>query len=181
MTISCCRNRIEVLLQLINILIDPNITYLCCYSGRTFRILPKHYSTLITYLKMRNAIGLKFLHIVVSTRCFMCVRKFKVGFAIDSLFVQVDYIRSENESNDPVIKTNFMFHSLLDNGLAKSLTVLVLRSCCDNEILKILGKHCIHLTKLDITKSWYVNDNGIKYLCLKVSQLFLFVQIFRSC
>ncbi|KAK7602100.1 hypothetical protein V9T40_009541 [Parthenolecanium corni] len=82
------RNRIEVLLQLINILIDPNITYLCCYSGRTFRILPKHYSTLITYLKMRNAVGLKFLHIVIKEQTVMeFILQFKDLRLLGDLFI----------------------------------------------------------------------------------------------
>lgn len=82
--------------------------------------------------------------------------------------LQVLYERNVAKTKDIIIKTNVIFHSLLREGLAKNLTVLVLGRCCDNEILKIIGEHCRHLNKLDIVASWYVNDNGFKYLCLKV-------------
>lgn len=82
---------------------------------------------------------------------------------------QVAYERPKAKEEETVSRTNRLFYSLLTKGLAKNLTVLVLEGCCDNEILKLLGQHCTHLTKLDVRNSWFVDDNGCKYLCLKVN------------
>ncbi|XP_071440520.1 uncharacterized protein [Hetaerina americana] len=46
------------------------------------------------------------------------------------------------------------------------LKVLVLRSVCDNEILRLLGRNCPHLEYLDLTSSWLVDDKGIRQLLL---------------
>lgn len=58
------RNRIKFLLQLINLLADPAVSYLCTVSGPGF-LLPDHYSTLISHLNKRECIGLKTLYIRV--------------------------------------------------------------------------------------------------------------------
>lgn len=81
---------------------------------------------------------------------------------------QVLYDCLKFEEKDSVMRTNNTFRSLLQKGLAKNLTVLVLGMCCDNQILRIIGQHCTNLTKLDIVASWAVNDDGFKCLCLKV-------------
>ncbi|XP_046391898.1 uncharacterized protein LOC124160176 [Ischnura elegans] len=47
------------------------------------------------------------------------------------------------------------------------LKVLVLRSVCDNEILRLLGRNCPHLEYLDVTSSWLVDDKGIQQLLLQ--------------
>lgn len=88
-------------------------------------------------------------------------------------FLQVVYERPKAKEEEAVSRANKLFYSLLLKGLAKNLTVLVLEGCCDNEILKLLGQHCTHLTKLDVSNSWFVNDNGCKYLCLKVQRDFI--------
>lgn len=86
-------------------------------------------------------------------------------------FKQVIYERPKLKEEEAVAKANKLFYSLLVKGLAKNLTVLVLEGCCDNEILRVLGQNCVHLTKLDVTNSWFVDDNGCKNLCLKVTML----------
>ncbi|XP_065210003.1 uncharacterized protein LOC135838347 [Planococcus citri] len=136
------KNRIHVLLQLINLLIDSSVGYLCPVSGTGY-LLADHYSTLIHHLRNRECTGLK------------------------SLYIKVGHDRPKNKEEEIISKANKLFYSLLVKGLAKNLTVLVLETCCDNEILKLLGQNCMHLTKLNVTNSWSVNDNGCKYLCLK--------------
>ena len=66
---------------------------------------------------------------------------------------------------------NLSFHRVLRGGLAANLRSLVLRSICDNEILRLLGHHCPHLRHLDATSSWLVDDNGLRSLCFKVCQV----------
>lgn len=60
-------------------------------------------------------------------------------------------------------------HNALRQGLAANLRYLTLHSAADNITLSILGKQATQLTYLDITSSWYVDDNGICDLLLKVS------------
>lgn len=86
------------------------------------------------------------------------------------LSFQVSYDCLNFEEKDSVMRTNSTFRSLLQKGLAKNLTVLVLGMCCDNQILRIIGQHCTNLIKLDIVASWAVNDDGFKCLCLKVKK-----------
>lgn len=69
---------------------------------------------------------------------------------------------------ETVSSANLTFHRVLRGGLAANLRSLVLRSICDNEILRILGHHCPHLRHLDATSSWLVDDNGLRSLCFKV-------------
>uniref|UniRef100_A0A0A9YBY2 Arginine repressor n=2 Tax=Lygus hesperus TaxID=30085 RepID=A0A0A9YBY2_LYGHE len=64
-------------------------------------------------------------------------------------------------------------HNALRLGLASNLRVLTLHSAADNITLSILGKHATQLTYLDITSSWYVDDNGICDLLLKESSNFI--------
>ncbi|XP_069701813.1 uncharacterized protein [Periplaneta americana] len=68
---------------------------------------------------------------------------------------------------ETVSSANLTFHRVLRGGLAANLRSLVLRSICDNEILRILGHHCPHLRHLDATSSWLVDDNGLRSLCFK--------------
>ncbi|GLG93443.1 Uncharacterized protein GBIM_00853 [Gryllus bimaculatus] len=70
---------------------------------------------------------------------------------------------------EAVSAANVTFHRVLLNGLASSLQKLVLRSVCDNEILRLLGQHSNHLKYLDVRSSWLVDDGGLKQLCFKDS------------
>ncbi|XP_014270322.1 uncharacterized protein [Halyomorpha halys] len=58
-------------------------------------------------------------------------------------------------------------HSALRRGLASNLRILTLHNAADNQSLKIIGQYAEHLTNLDITSSWLVDDFGIGELLLK--------------
>ncbi|KAG8224303.1 hypothetical protein J437_LFUL007243 [Ladona fulva] len=72
-----------------------------------------------------------------------------------------------NPRNDleAVSSMNSSFYRTLRH--MKHLKVLVLRSVCDNEILRLLGRNCPHIEYLDVTSSWLVDDKGIRQLLLK--------------
>lgn len=72
---------------------------------------------------------------------------------------------------ETVSAANKSFHRLLRNGLSQNLHSLVLRSVCDNEILKLIGRSCPNLHYLDATSSWLVDDGGIRQLCFKEPEL----------
>ncbi|XP_065348226.1 uncharacterized protein LOC135944920 [Cloeon dipterum] len=60
---------------------------------------------------------------------------------------------------------NTTFHRVLYK--MTNLRVLILRSICDNEMLRLIGEHCPKLEHLDMTSSWLVDDRGIRHLLLK--------------
>lgn len=60
---------------------------------------------------------------------------------------------------------NASFHRTL-YGM-QHLRILVLRSVCDNEVLRLLGVYCPKLEQLDMTSSWLVDDKGIRQLLLR--------------
>ncbi|KAF4528715.1 hypothetical protein B566_EDAN014283 [Ephemera danica] len=60
---------------------------------------------------------------------------------------------------------NASFHRTLCG--MQNLRILVLRSVCDNEVLRLLGAHCPKLEQLDMTSSWLVDDKGIRQLLLR--------------
>uniref|UniRef100_T1HI11 Uncharacterized protein n=1 Tax=Rhodnius prolixus TaxID=13249 RepID=T1HI11_RHOPR len=66
-----------------------------------------------------------------------------------------------------------VFHCALLRGLAANLRVLTLHNAADNQSLKIIGKYATHLTNLDITSSWIVDDVGICDLLLKDATNFI--------
>ncbi|XP_014245865.1 uncharacterized protein LOC106664554 [Cimex lectularius] len=72
------------------------------------------------------------------------------------------------QSNSPRIELlTEGLHKVLRRGLAANLRVLTLHNGADNQSLSILGKYAEHLTHLDITSSWLVDDTGICDLLLK--------------
>lgn len=71
-----------------------------------------------------------------------------------------------------------LLHKALRRGLASNLRVLTLHNAADNQLLKIIGQYAQHLTNLDITSSWLVDDVGIGDLLLKVSYFFLIYLFF---
>lgn len=73
---------------------------------------------------------------------------------------------------ETVSAANKSFHRVLRNGLAQNLHTLILRSVCDNEILRLLGRNCPTLNYLDATSSWLVDDGGIRQLCFKEPELY---------
>lgn len=64
---------------------------------------------------------------------------------------------------------NFALHRVLRRGLASSLHTLVLHSVCDNETLHLLGQYAVHLSHLDVSSSWLVDDRGLQQLLLQVN------------
>ncbi|KAK9503599.1 hypothetical protein O3M35_010127 [Rhynocoris fuscipes] len=83
--------------------------------------------------------------------------------------VQVD-LHSNSTQIEPL---SSVFHCALHRGLAANLRVLTLHNAADNQSLKIIGKYAKHLTNLDITSSWIVDDVGICDLLLKDASNFI--------
>lgn len=82
---------------------------------------------------------------------------------LEELSVRVR-INPRNELEFVSIMNN-TFHRILYR--MTHLRVLILRSVCDNEMLRLVGEHCPNLEHLDMTSSWLVDDRGIRQLLLK--------------
>jgi len=74
--------------------------------------------------------------------------------------------------NPETSKSMITLQKSLCEGLASTLVSLVLVGICDTSILKVIGKHTLCLKHLDVSRSWDVNDIGIKHLLFKVQFIF---------
>lgn len=143
-TTAHCRNNIYMLLDLLSILLDQAIKQLDHSGGDDNSWLrAEQCSALLSTLEQCEATGLQEL----------------------TVKVRLDPRRAGDI--ETVSSANLSFHRVLRGGLAANLRSLVLRSVCDNEILRLLGRHCPHLRHLDATSSWLVDDNGLRSLCFK--------------
>ncbi|PNF34542.1 hypothetical protein B7P43_G10743 [Cryptotermes secundus] len=143
-TTAHCRNNIYVLLDLLSILLDQAVKQLDHSGGDDNSCLrAEQCSALLSTLEQCQATGLQEL----------------------TVKVRLDPRRAGDI--ETVSSANVSFHRVLRGGLAANLRSLVLRSVCDNEILRLLGRHCPHLRHLDATSSWLVDDNGLRSLCFK--------------
>lgn len=108
--------------------------------------------------------------------------EFLTGFQSGQLYSRIDgsniiglhelhvkvLVEHSNTSQMETHSSNLL-HNALRRGLASNLRVLTLHNAADNQSLKIIGQYAQHLTSLDITSSWLVNDIGIADLLLKDS------------
>ena len=87
---------------------------------------------------------------------------------MDNFCFQVRSSNSYRGGIESISPGNFALHRVLRHGLAASLHTLVLHSVCDNETLHLLGKYAVHLSHLDVSSSWLVDDRGLHQLLLQV-------------
>lgn len=101
-----------------------------------------------------------------------CARLFEYldqyeGVGLQELVVKVRLSNSYRGGFESVSPGYFSLHRVLCHGLAASLHTLVLHSVCDNETLHLLGRHAVHLSHLDVSSSWLVDDRGLHQLLLQ--------------
>ncbi|PSN29989.1 hypothetical protein C0J52_24817 [Blattella germanica] len=145
MATAQCRNNVYLLLDLLRILLDQAIKKLDHSSGDDNAWLrADQCAALLSTIEQCKATGLQ------------------------DLTVKVRLEPRRPGDLETGSAANIAFHRLLRNGLATNLCSLILRSVCDNEILRLLGRLCPHLRNLDATSSWLVDDNGLRALCFKI-------------
>ncbi|XP_067014600.1 uncharacterized protein [Anabrus simplex] len=144
-----CRRNVYTLLDLLGVLLDKTTRKLDHSRGNDDAWLPvEQCAAFFSRLDQCSATGLQELTIKVRL-----------------------HPRGMSEL-EVVSRANPLFHRVLRNGLASSLHSLVLCSACDNETLRLLGRHSQNLRHLDVTSSWLVDDNGLRQLCFKDPELY---------
>jgi hypothetical protein len=149
---ACYRNRPYVVLDLLAILLDKGIKRLLPLGEDNDFIAVDPCTRLFAILDQCGATGLQELTIKVDLHSGK--RRYMNMFG-DSFRYNSDYV------NTP------LYH-VLRTGLAGALLSVTLNSVCDNEILRLLGRHAPLLQHLDVASSWLVDDGGLKQLCFKV-------------
>lgn len=143
-TKRCSSSDAFTLLDLLKVLLDKSIKHLDLSRGDDSATLQADQcARLFDYLEQYNGIGLQ------------------------ELVVKVRLTNSYRGGVESISPGNFALHHVLRHGLASSLHTLVLHSVCDNETLHLLGQHAVHLSHLDVSSSWLVDDRGLHQLLLK--------------
>lgn len=82
---------------------------------------------------------------------------------------------SKNDYTAAVYESMFTLQKSLHEGLASKLVFLKLVAICDNKILKTIGENALCLKHLDVSGSWNVDEDGIRYLLFKVQIIFVVI------
>lgn len=143
-TKHCSSSDVFILLDLLRVLLDKSIKRLDLSSTDENTVLrADQCARLFEYFDEYDTVGLQ------------------------ELLVKVPLPNSYRGGIESLSPGNFALHRVLRRGLASSLHTLVLHSVCDNETLHLLGQYAVHLTHLDVSSSWLVDDRGLQQLLLQ--------------